>query len=103
MSYTDWKLGEEKDQHILWLVKEPNTVYYFNARYYYHSSSLGYNLHSVTTSLHLTLQASEIWIIIGFLLGNSPVSEFKIQMPGNYPEESIQHSEHGESLKSRIL
>jgi len=24
----------------------------------------------------------------------------KIQMPRNYPEESIQHSEHGESLKS---
>jgi len=24
-----------------------------------------------------------------------------IQMPGNYPEESIQHSEHSESLKSR--
>jgi hypothetical protein len=24
-------------------------------------------------------------------------------MPGNYPEESIQHSEHGESLKSRIF
>ena len=23
-------------------------------------------------------------------------------MPGNYPEESIQHSEHGKSLKSRI-
>jgi len=23
-------------------------------------------------------------------------------MLGNYPEESIQHSEHGESLKSRI-
>jgi len=22
--------------------------------------------------------------------------------PGNYPEESIQHSEHGESLKSSI-
>jgi len=28
---------------------------------------------------------------------------YKIQTPGNYPEESIQHSEHGESLKSRIL
>ena len=28
---------------------------------------------------------------------------YKIQMPGNYPEESKQHSEHGESLKSRIL
>jgi len=26
---------------------------------------------------------------------------YKIQMPGNYPEESIQHSEHGKSLKSR--
>ena len=28
-------------------------------------------------------------------------SAYKIQTPGNYPEESIQHSEHGESLKSR--
>ena len=27
---------------------------------------------------------------------------YKIQTPGNYPEESIQRSEHGESLKSRI-
>jgi hypothetical protein len=27
---------------------------------------------------------------------------YKIQTPGNYPEESIQHSEHSESLKSRI-
>jgi hypothetical protein len=25
---------------------------------------------------------------------------FKIQTPGNYPEESIQHSEQGESLNS---
>jgi hypothetical protein len=25
-----------------------------------------------------------------------------MQTPGNYPEESTQHSEHGESLKSRI-
>ena len=24
---------------------------------------------------------------------------YEIQTPGNYPEESIQHSEHGESLK----
>jgi hypothetical protein len=24
-------------------------------------------------------------------------------MPGNYPKESIRHSEHGESLKSRII
>ena len=27
---------------------------------------------------------------------------FKLQMPGNYSEESIQHTEHRESLKSRI-
>jgi len=27
---------------------------------------------------------------------------YKMQTPGNYPEESVQHGEHGESLKSRI-
>jgi len=32
----------------------------------------------------------------------SEMLAYKIQMPGNYPEESIQHSEHSESLKSRI-
>jgi len=32
----------------------------------------------------------------------SETSEHKIQTPGNHPEESIQHSEHGDSLKSRI-
>ena len=26
---------------------------------------------------------------------------YKIQTPGNYSEESIQHSEYGDSLKSR--
>jgi len=30
-------------------------------------------------------------------------SEYKIQTPGNYPEENIQHTEHGESFKSRII
>jgi len=33
---------------------------------------------------------------------SSEISAYKIQTPGNYPEESIQHSEHGERLKSRI-
>jgi len=33
----------------------------------------------------------------------SETSAYKIQTPGNYPEESAQHSEHGESLKSRVL
>ena len=32
----------------------------------------------------------------------SETSKHKIQTPGNHPEESIQHSEHGEYLKSRI-
>ena len=31
----------------------------------------------------------------------SETSAYKIQKPGNCPEERIQHSEHGESLKSR--
>jgi len=30
-------------------------------------------------------------------------SAYKIQTPGNYTNESIQHSEHGESVKSRIF
>jgi hypothetical protein len=33
----------------------------------------------------------------------SETSTYKIQMPGNYTEENIQHTEHGESLKSRIF
>jgi len=33
----------------------------------------------------------------------SETSTYKIQTPGNYPEESVRHSEHGESLKSRLF
>jgi hypothetical protein len=33
---------------------------------------------------------------------SSETSAYKIQTPGNYPEERIQHSEHGESSKSRM-
>jgi hypothetical protein len=33
----------------------------------------------------------------------SETSAYKIQTPGNYPEENIQHTEHGESLKSRMM
>ena len=32
----------------------------------------------------------------------SETSAYKIQTPGNYPEESTQYSKHGENLKSRI-
>jgi hypothetical protein len=31
----------------------------------------------------------------------SETSAYEIQTPGNYPEENIKYSEHGESLKSR--
>ena len=50
-----------------------------------------------------------ICTVVCFLLGNSPAPElympkfaYTIQTPENYPEESIQHSEHGKSLKWRI-
>jgi hypothetical protein len=33
----------------------------------------------------------------------SETSEYELQTSGNYPKESIQHLEHGKSLKSRIL
>jgi len=32
----------------------------------------------------------------------SEMSAYKIQTPGNYPEENIQHTEHGKSFKSSI-
>jgi len=31
----------------------------------------------------------------------SETSAYKLQTPGNYPKESIQHTGHGESFKSR--
>jgi hypothetical protein len=33
----------------------------------------------------------------------SETSAYKVQKPGNYPGESVQHSEQGESLKSRKI
>ena len=33
----------------------------------------------------------------------SETSTYKIQTPGNYQKESIQHTEHGESLKLRNI
>jgi len=37
----------------------------------------------------------------GYLPGVWSLYAYKLQTPGNYPEESIQHPEHGESSKSR--
>ena len=33
----------------------------------------------------------------------SETSAYKIQTLGNYPEENMQHTEHGESFKSRMF
>jgi len=33
----------------------------------------------------------------------SETSAYKIQTPGNYPKEKIQHTENSESLKSRMF
>jgi hypothetical protein len=33
----------------------------------------------------------------------SEMSAYKLQIPRYYPKESIQHTEHGESLKSRMI
>jgi len=33
----------------------------------------------------------------------SETSAYKIQTPRNYPEENMQHTEQGESLKSRLF
>jgi hypothetical protein len=33
----------------------------------------------------------------------SETSAYKVQTPGNHPEENVQHTEHGESMKSRTL
>jgi hypothetical protein len=35
--------------------------------------------------------------------GCSETLTFKLQAPGNSPEESKRHSKHGESLKSRMI
>jgi hypothetical protein len=43
--------------------------------------------------LHLKMEQTEC----------SETSAYKIQTPVNYPEESLQRSEHGESWKSRML
>jgi len=37
------------------------------------------------------------------LIEYSETSAHKIQTPGNHPKERTQHSEHGESLKSRTI
>ena len=57
--------------------------------YRYHFSFL---VHSTHIYLPMKMEQTEC----------SETSAYKLQTPGNYPKESIQHTEHGESLKSRM-
>ena len=71
------------------LASEFYVVTFWNCLYHLHRQG-GMILH---TYLPMKMEQTEC----------SETSAYKIQMPGIYPEESIQHSEHGESLKSRIM
>ena len=53
---------------------------------------------------HLHRQVSVLYTYLPMKMEQTECSEtsvYKIQTPRNYPEENIQHTEHGESLKSR--
>jgi hypothetical protein len=54
---------------------------------------------------HLPRQVGELFTYLPMKMEQteySEISAYKIQTPGNYPEENIQHTEHVESLKSRV-
>jgi t-SNARE complex subunit (syntaxin) len=48
-------------------------------------------IQSLFNFLHMKMEQTEC----------SETLAYKIQTPGNYPEENIQHTENGENLKSR--
>jgi hypothetical protein len=58
--------------------------------FHLHRQMVWRNLH---TYLHVKIEQTEC----------SETSAYKIQTLGNYPEESIQHSQNSESLKSRVM
>jgi len=74
------------------LDNSPTSEFYIltfrNALFHLHSQ-VGVILH---TYLPMKMEQTEC----------SETSAYKTQTSGDYPEESIQHSEHKESLKSRI-
>ena len=59
------------------------------------SSQAGRCVYSYSTHTYLPMKMEQTKC--------SKTSAYKLQTPGNYPEESIQPSEHGESLKSRMI
>jgi hypothetical protein len=65
------------------------------------------------TRVPIKFRAFPLWLELFVVYTRLPVCEdgtecsetsaYELQTPGNYPKESIQHLEHGESLKSRIF
>ena len=53
----------------------------------------------VLWSMHLSVRKLVSAVLCAFFW----VITWRLQTPGNYPKEDIQHTEHGESLKSRIV
>jgi hypothetical protein len=57
------------------------------------------------TLFHLPRQVGELFTYLPMKVEQTEYSETsacKIQTPGSYPEENIQHSERSENLKSRV-
>ena len=81
-------------------IQRPGNYPEENIQHTEHSESLKSRI------LHLYWKKSARHILLPTKMEETECSEtsaHKIQTPGNYPEENIQHTEHGESLKSRIL
>jgi hypothetical protein len=73
---------------------------------------------SERSNLSTTQKTGIVTVVLFFLLGDSPASEFYVpkmeetgcseksahifQTPGNYPKERIQHSQQGEKFENKI-
>jgi len=92
----------------MWVVTLHSLFLYSDQPLPCHSPSYWLRLFSNQTFSHINTQTFSNLVLLHTYTPTkmeecSETSEYKTQTLGNYPEESIQHSEHGESLKSRIF
>jgi len=94
----------------MWVVTLHNLFLYSDPPLLCHPSSYWLRLFSSQTFSHINTPTFSNPVILHTYppmkmeqIECSEMTAYKIQTQGNYPEESIQHSEHGESLKSRII
>ena len=85
------------------------TCFCTQTRHYRHPHSYWLRLFSSQTFFHINTPTFSNLVILHtyppMKMEQTQCSEtpaYKIQTPGNYPEESIRHTEHGKSLKSRM-